>query len=873
MLTAPAITTVNGVTVWGDDTDFFKCYLTSAHPRLRLDANGDPVFLLVQYAISDEDRLANPSLPDGAGYMNFDVSFQVTPEEEEAARVEMQKQVDAEWERRRNGTEEERNSHGVLGTTEPPRVEFAAPTYTGGTVNMFAPQSELLVDAMVASGTPDLMSGNIAVFSMDLTEAGSEFMRQTLTGEGGSDLAPIQIASSYTFLARLPPCAISVHCESKRIYDQTRQYMDGAGIDHCTTYQFQNTDMNTIMAEATGLIEVKIDPGSASVPDEVLQELRQYALDMMQQMIESRLFTDDPSEGYFAEFPDGPPDEVLERERGHQRRNKNSKKYFRKNYDELKMNFSLDLQQHSVVEWKINPQSTLEVFFRGKTPEEMKKFVRKIRLDSPFFQNLDLTVKVFGDFENSNLEAVEVALKYAAVDFDGQRRSHEHTLTFTELKAQTWSPSLIGSSRQVEYRVRTKLKGRDWGQFSEPKRTSSNSINVAVASPGTVQRTVAAGALDFATLELQSVEVMLSYEDPELGVPRQEGSVLLTEKLQSGEFSARIDAEPRQPVLYRRRFNFKSGEVIEDDEPLESRSQTLFINHPFDEVMEVRLMPVGPGWREVVQATVELFYEDIENDLRHSDAVTLKTLEDLRVWTVRLRDPDRTDFRYGVNVSYRDGGFEEVPIVEHSGGGVLPIKVREPRTTEVVLVPNRLDFAEAPLTKVVMTHPASGTTSTFTFTEPSRASWTVPVRPDEPLSYTAEVTHFPEDGDPVTLDPTTETDSAFIVPPYAAPKPGQLKVELRPTLIDFTKTPLVTVDVLYEDEENDFRQEDTFAFENKGEARQWVFEVPDVNRRLFRKQITYFVAPDHEPHMTEPEFTTRNLVILPPLKQMSGPAN
>ena len=89
--------------------------------------------------------------------------------------------------------------------------------------------------------------------------------------------------------------------------------MDGAGVDNCTTYQFQNTDMNTVMAEATGAIEVKIDPGSASVPDDVLQELRQYALDMMQQMIESRLFTDDPSEGHFSDFPDGPPDEVLER--------------------------------------------------------------------------------------------------------------------------------------------------------------------------------------------------------------------------------------------------------------------------------------------------------------------------------------------------------------------------------------------------------------------------------------------------------------------------------------------------------------------------------------------------------------------------------
>ena len=205
--------------------------------------------------------------------------------------------------------------------------------------------------------------------------------------------------------------------------------------------------------------------------------------------------------------------------------------------------------------------------------------------------------------------------------------------------------------------------------------------------------------------------------------------------------------------------------------------------------------------------------------------VSLKTAEDLRVWSVRLRDPDRTGFRYRVTVSYRDGGFEEGPLVEHAGGGVLPIKVREPRTSEVVLVPNRLDFAQAPLTKVVLNHPASGTTTTFTFTEAARAVWSVPIRPNEPLSYTAEVTHFPEDGDPVELEPTTETDTAYIIPPYTAPKPGALKIELRPTLIDFAKTPLVTVDVLYEDEENGFRREDTFAFESK-EPLLWAFDVP-----------------------------------------------
>ncbi len=105
--------------------------------------------------------------------------------------------------------------------------------------------------------------------------------------------------------------------------------MDGTGTDHCTTYDFQQTDMDTSLADISGLIDVKIDPGSASVDDEVMQELRQYALDMMQQMIESNFFTDDPADGYYPGLDDEIPEEFLEEKRKGQRRNGNSKKYLK----------------------------------------------------------------------------------------------------------------------------------------------------------------------------------------------------------------------------------------------------------------------------------------------------------------------------------------------------------------------------------------------------------------------------------------------------------------------------------------------------------------------------------------------------------------
>lgn len=864
MLTAPSVAVVNGVTVWGDDTDFFRFYLTGSHPRIRLDEAGDPIFLLVQYAISDDDRRADPALPDGAGYVNFDVSFEVTDDELEAVRTEMQARVDAEWERRRNGTPEERNSRGVKGTTEPPNVEFAQPDYSRGGVNMYAPQSELLVDKQVAQGEPDLMAGNIAVFSMDLTAAGSEFMHQTLTAGTGSDLTPIQIGYKLFFPARIPPVHIEVTAESERIYEETRKFMDGEGVDKCTTYDFQQSDINTALAEVSGLIDVKIDPGSANVSDEVLDELRQYALDMMQQLIENNFFTEDPALGYYPGLDDELPEDLLDEERRNQHRNGNSKKYLKKSFDKTTMDLRLNLQQSSVVELQINPQSTLQTFFEGLPPSEIKRFVRRLRLDNDLFKNLNLSTRVFADFVGTDLEAVEVELEYRGTDFDGSNRVHNMTLVFTDTAPQLWSPSLIGSERTVRYRYRSKLTGGEFGPFSEAGSIESSSLNIAIPTPGRLERKIVVGALDFDALKLHSVQVDLIYEDDALGVTPVNETVILTKAHPEAVLSREIGAAVRNPVRFRRRFAFQSGEIMEDETLQESASATIFIDQPFGALMEVRLLPVGRGWGEVVQVTIELFYKDPDNDVDITEVAVLKSHQDLRVWTVRLRDPDKTDFTYRVNISYSNGDHEEGTLQSDSGSGVVPISVREPRTTTVAVIPNRLDFDAAPICEVVLDHAASGTRDTLTFQKTERQDWIVPIRPNEPLSYTARVTHFPDDRDPVVIDIPDESDTALVLPPYKAPEAGTIEIRIMPSLIDFEKTPVVVVDLLYEDDANDFSTAHSIGFEAGATTQMWSIPAKDVARRLYQMTLTYFVAPDNQPVVKEPQFLTKSLIVVPP---------
>ena len=449
MLAAPAFREIEGVTIFVDDLVWYRFYPIPPNPRVRLDKNGNPVFLLVKYAFSDEDRVRQPNLPPGGGYLNLDIAFDLTPDLLERVRTNLQEWVNAEWNRLKNGTPEERAKPAV-NLAEPPKVEFGTPTWTSGKAALDAPQATELVSKRVAEAEPSLLAGNVAVFSMDLTSAGATFMQKALVGEEGqegSDLTVLQVGYDLKFWARLPPVRIHVKADSEKLYQYAHKTMEGRGIDHCTTYDFSNTKVDTETARLSGFIDVQIDTGSSSLSDEVIEELRSYSLKMVKDMIESSFFTDDrpPS------LPAGTPDSSTPPGR-------NGKKYLREVSETASMKIELNLEQRSVVEWPIHPQATMETFFRGMSAEQLRQYVKVVDLHDDFFKSLGLEIRVFADFGGDVISAVAVQMSYEGTDENGRRQEKNETVTFTSSEPQKWNPSLIGSQREYKYRYQVGFK-------------------------------------------------------------------------------------------------------------------------------------------------------------------------------------------------------------------------------------------------------------------------------------------------------------------------------------------------------------------------------------------------------------------------------
>lgn len=854
MLQVPAFATINGVTVFSDDVLFYKFYPIAAAPNIRRDENGNPVFLLVKYSISDEDRLANPSLPAGGGYLNFDIQFDVTEDDLAAVRKQLQKTVDGRWEGLRNGTPEERNLPGVSGTTEPPKVEFGAPTWTSGKVAMDAPQAKELVSARVSEAEPSLLAGNIAVFNMDLTPAGASFMQRTLVQPdgGGIDLTPIQVSYDLKFWARLPAVRIHIQVDSKKVHSYLHKVLDGRGVDYCTTYDFQHSDITDESLSMSGAIDVQIDTGSGSLPEEVIDELRKYSLDLVKQMIQSSFFTTQQP----ASSTEGEPPNLSN--------GGNNKKYFKQDYNAAEMNISLDLEQRSVVEWLIHPQTTLETFFHGMTPEQIKQFVREIDLDDDFFKNLVLTVRAFTDFSDPILGNVEVQVHYEGMDENNQPHEKNETFTFTTVDPQTWSVSFIGSQREYQYRYRVGFKGQEAEPFTPWMHSKSPDLNISAPNPGRVDLTILAGDVDFDTL-VQQIQVRIAYEDTEAGVERGEEVKLLSASRQEDQYQRTIFKTRRKPIQYRTRFRMKSGDVREDADWSTTNGPQVLINQPFVDVLRVSLLPTGDGWDDIVNVPVELKYQDMANNYAVQDSLSLKSREEFKTWRVSLRNREMRDFQYQWKASYKNGHFEDSGWKDGSGSGTYPITVRR-QGYRILLVADLLDFSSSPITEVhlLYTGAGAGLQETFKFTDKTSQSWNIDVPPGSPLEYTVQVTHFPSGGGPLSLKETTEHDTVLVLPAYRLPIPGKITVQAFPTLVDFTATPIVTLDLHYDDDANNVHAVGALTF-TSNQVQTWEVNVKDSNLKQFSYKLSYFTA-DGQEHPQPAKFQDAPRIIIPKIK-------
>jgi hypothetical protein len=722
-------------------------------------------------------------------------------------------------------------------------VELASPTWTGGKVRLLAPQAAELVQATVTEGEPSLLAGNVAVFNLGLTADGADLLHRLLVapdGSGAGDLVPLQVRYDLTCWARLPAVGVHVRIDAQKIHEYVARQLEGRGLGYCTGSELDQADLASETVAVSGIVDVQVDTGTGSVPDAVVAQLRDYALETVKRLIESRFFDDGPPAVAAAPVPAG-----FAPAWGRQR-------WFRRDFDQATMRLDFDLQQRSVVEWPIHPQATLRTGLTGRSAEEMQRFVRVLRLDSPFYGQLHLTVRAFTDFQV--VESVEVEVEYAGDDETGTHQVKRTSFTLTGGAAQTWSVGLLGNERSYRYRYRVGFPGRPRGPFGEWVPSNSPDLNIAVPAPGAVDVSVVRGDVDLADL-VDSVQVLLAYEDQALGVAREEATIVLDAARREGRYRRMIYEPVRNPVRYRTRFKLRSGEVREDADWRDAEGPQITVNQSFDDLLRVTLAPSGDGWDDLRQAMVDLRLRGPDGRLVAEDTIVLTSREESKSWRVLLEDGATREFEYRWTATFRDGRLVHLPWRSSADPKVqetlptLPVHIANPGI-KVVVLGDVLDFQTCPLTEVTLRYDQNGTRDqeTFVFRDKAPQVWRIDAPEGAPVDFTYQVTHTPADDDPVTLASVRELDTVVVLPRHRARRPGPFTVQVVGALVDYAATPTVLVDLAYPDHQAP-QETTSLTLDQQTRTVTWTVHVKDLDLKGFDYRITY-LSPGRPAHQT-----------------------
>lgn len=870
MLKLPAFASFKNpdVVAYQDDTMFWKFYLIPGQVSVRRDAKGNPVFLLIKFAFGDQDRAENKNLPRGGGYMVFDTELSVANTVRDAIVKQLQVYVNDTWNQLKALAEAKGQSvqgaglssfHNLNGAKtsaslsvsdvllglgpdrpeappgdKPPKVILADPTYTKGTFRIMAPQSDALISHRIVDGPLSLTGSNIAAANMDLTAAGATFMEKTLTnidGSGGTDLTPIQTVYELKFWARVPPVKVTVTADSRSLGASIKSiYHDYEG-NGCDEDSMTHSEQTLQMAVDSGLIQVTVDSGTLELGSDFIQEIRSNALKTVMDQIKQNFFDRRPA-------PPPPTDDKTK-----DFVNSDQDIYYMKtdlSYESMHFGYTETLQ--SIVEWSVNPQGTLQTFLAGVSPQDMKKYVRVIDLDDPFFKTLGLTATAFADWANEPIAFVETQFRYIGNDENNQPVEKVQTFTFTkDHTSDVWDPSLIGAKREYQYRWRLGYLGKDPLPFSDWKSDTSPRLNLSVENVGKVALPVLAGNIDFAQITKQ-VQVDVSYADLASGVPEEATTLVLNAATLTQNYNRYIYTRWDQPVRYRTRFFLKNDQTVETAWQ-ETNVRQLLINEPNTIArLDVQLVPAG-NWDGVLQTVVNVRYEDPANQVFNDAVFNFKSSDEFRTWSVIIKDLTKRAFQYKILATFKEGGAPyQTDWMNATGDQALPIVVKQAPRLSVKLLPNLVDFKLTPIVTATLHYDdAQGNVhkvDTFPFTAVSEVNWSFPIVSDKDRKYRAQVTHNTADGQEIKQAEVSTDETVLVVPKLLVP---EIAVEVQPKMVSFVETPVVEVDVNYEDPAHNITYEETLVFTGP-DPQKFRVQVAKDSPRDYAIEVTYYLA-------------------------------
>ncbi|MBI1180088.1 MAG: hypothetical protein GC201_05980 [Alphaproteobacteria bacterium] len=707
MLQIDKVQTIGDVTVYGDDSSDHTFYLVPQTPRFRLE-DGKPVFKFIKYR---ELRKEGDDL--FGGVCAFDTEFVVAPDKLATVTGELQKQVNALYQ--------------PSGRT-PPQVIVAPLTYTGGTANLNIGEGSTLVQKVRGAGKPSLYGNNVATFWVELTKEGSTVFEQALQGQGGF----VSVIYDLHIWAKLPPITARGWWNASQFYSfvQTIDTDDNFWSED----SYQETIRETMIKREVMGTEFNFvgNPGmSADDQRKMEEEIRSAITKQVEDAVERNMLKE-------IEKVD-PDTKSLREDQG---------------IEDIKRTVSktqiasvnISFKQSSVIEWPIAPQGLLPNITTMKGPDgkvfNWNDYALDVDLNDPFFQTLEVSVRVNADFKNLPIFDVEVKLSYP---FGQNPAVQEYTFDSPD-DVGKFRTFIADKNRKYKYVYQVNYKGDSRVFTSEEVTTDDTQLTINVDDLGILMVDIAAGDINFS--QVSQAQIKVRYEDS--GLTPIERQFTMTQQQNTFQIREVIFKPRTKPIKYDVKYFMTDGREFEV-KGKEQDAPQLYINDPFSANKTVGLRAVGDLNTKIQSIMVDLVYKDPgNNNYTQTKSMALSKATPFFDWTFPVIDENAGEVRYSGTIQYMDGTTQDIPETAATRSTIQLGDVVADRL-EITVVPDLIDFASVKLVNVSLhytddaNHVDERKDLLFKAGEQAK-NWTVDLKNKTARDYTWSARFFMADG-------------------------------------------------------------------------------------------------------------------------------
>jgi hypothetical protein len=721
-----------------------RFYVLPKAPTIAKDEQGNPIFSLIVYR-RDEERieLGDTGEDVGGGILTFTAELTIPEETFKSIRQKLRSHV-----------------FGADASDPTLDVDLAVVPFLEGTVTvavageMGGEEDAEFVKNTVGTGKIGGVGGNRRAVMVRLSQAGAALMSQL---EQLRTL-PINLAYALSFEHRLLGVTMQVWCDMTSSFHLVQEVFNVKTDEEDDGYLgWGSRDVyeNKIKSVAETMVRSKtagvtVIPQSSQVDAETLASLEKFGLDMLNKEMEKAVVASPP------------PPEI-------------DRRYIEKFFQDYANAFTFSLDRRMVLVQSFTPSANIDNVFQEGDFDELVAFVD---LRTAFFTILKVPIRVNADFTKLPLDSVTVTVSYERQRFDGTGMEHRvDSFDFTDGSAIQTFVAFANSLADVRYDWWATVHYKGSPETYEIRRNNvtDDFLVVDVGSLGMLQVDLGLGLVDLE--QFPGAKVSVQYHSEALGQTLEQEFVLNDEN-ESALWTEVIHEQPTAGYKVKVDWLKADGDILPGQWEDSTASRHRF-DAPIPDRIEVAVVCTGDfeegGEDQIAQVGVTFAYRDPDNDYEVGGQLVFSDAKQQQTWTADIRNPELREYEYRYTIVRSGGVVDEFP--EDGGwykGEPGFITVGEKYSMEVDIYPTLQSYPDhAKVVQVDLTYDENGVhrSDSFVFSKESNQprAWRVRGAPGGSKRYRVKISYFSINGEVTTRPEVVQESEALVVPPAPAP--------------------------------------------------------------------------------------------------------